>query len=860
MMSSSLIYGDSVLASTPLFEESPLSDWEMARIPAELKPAEELFFQPAEIPGTVASNLQKQKAWKPGAHRNFDSECWCFRCRFEVSPCQKGEQVFLRFGGIATLSEVRLNRRMILESDSMFASHEVNVSGVLSNQNELLITCKPLSPALRAQRSRKPAARWKTQFVAEQQLRWFRTTLLGRSPGFSSEPEPVGPWRPVSLRRVRDAIVERQTRTARLEATTGVVECVWRLRSLRSSARPVSGKLVSGDLESPLDIREEDGYYSVRGSIRIPNVPLWSPHTHGDPALVPLYAAVELENGSALALDNQPVGFRTVDVRPEPTGTNGLQIRINEIPIFCRGVVWTPRDVVSLSQASAPAVTRLRLLRDAGFNLIRLAGTTIYESDAFHASCEELGLLIWQDMMFANMDYPFADETFYRAVCGEAEAELSKLSRYASTTVICGNSEIEQQIGMLGLDPNLSRIPFFDEDLPRLAARHCPGVPYLTSAPCGGDLPFRTDQGVANYFGVGAYLRPLEDARRAAVRFASECLAFANVPEPEAIESLSRAARTRVTPVTPVWRQSTPRDSGTGWDFDDVRDHYLKTLFSVDPLVLRYADVERYWELSRVVSGEVMAEVFGEWRRAASPCNGGIILSSADLQPGAGWGILDSNGCPKAPYWFLKRILAPSAVWMTNEGLNGVAVHVAHDGPLPLCATLSVALYRNGEHKVEEITVALETPKHGTQTLNVEQLLERFVDVSYAYRFGPPRHDLVVATLYPSAVNILLSQSFLLPMGRSSNREPIAGLGLSGEARLLSNGNIEVKVQSRRFAYAVRVWSEGWLPSDAYFHLAPTIERRILLTPCAIGDEPAQVSLTAVNAEGTLPISIGKSL
>ena len=81
-----------------------------------------------------------------------------------------------------------------------------------------------------------------------------------------------------------------------------------------------------------------------------------------------------------------------------------------------------------------------------------------------------------------------------------------------------------------------------------------------------------------------------------------------------------------------------------------------------------------------MVSGEVMAEVFGEWRRSASPCGGGIILWSADLEPGAGWGILDSQGQPKAAYWFLKRALAPCAVWTTDEGLNGVDIHVANDG------------------------------------------------------------------------------------------------------------------------------------------------------------------------------------
>src|SRR5205823_6478388 len=120
-----------------------------------------------------------------------------------------------------------------------------------------------------------------------------------------------------------------------------------------------------------------------------------------------------------------------------------------------------------------------------GFNMIRLAGTTVYESDDFHRLCDELGLMVWQDMMFANMDYPFEDDEFRGTVRAEAEAELSRLSRHASTAVLCGNSEIEQQVGMLGLDPALGRGAFFGEELPRIASRCCPRVPYIPSAPSG---------------------------------------------------------------------------------------------------------------------------------------------------------------------------------------------------------------------------------------------------------------------------------------------------------------------------------------------------------------------------------------
>ncbi len=248
---------------------------------------------------------------------------------------------------------------------------------------------------------------------------------------------------------------------------------------------------------------------------------------------------------------------------------------MNGVAVFARGAVWTPVDWLGLAPSEAELRAAVETARQAGMNILRVPGTAAYETAAFHDLCDELGMLVWQDFMFANLDYPIADEAFRALVESEVAQVASRLAGRPSTVVFCGNSEVEQQVAMFGLEPALGRGELFGELLPAALEAAGADAVYVPSAPCGGDLPFRPDRGVANYYGVGGYRRPLEDARRADVRFAAECLAFANVPSEDAVDRLMGGRPGDVAIHHPAWKAGVPRDVGNGWDFDDVRDHYL---------------------------------------------------------------------------------------------------------------------------------------------------------------------------------------------------------------------------------------------------------------------------------------------
>lgn len=788
----------------------------------------------ATVPGTAAGALRDAARPEPD---DLDAQDWWFRTSFAVAAAQAGERLVLVLEGVATRGVVLLDGEPVAEVASMWARHEVDVGERLAGggTHELAIRCDALGPLLGT--PRKPRARWRTKLAA-QGLRFHRTMLLGRTPGMAPRPAAVGPWRPVRLERRTGPELAALTLRTHLDGATGVLtaHARWGVDGLPSGVRPPPGAAVeAGGERVGLDA-------GGRAEVRLADVARWWPHTHGEPVL----HEVRLVVGDDVVATRR-VGFRQLAAgaaADHDVDRDGLDLHVNGRRVFARGAVWTPVDPVGLAPPRHAVRATLSALRDAGLNLVRVVGTAHYESPAFHDLCDELGMLVWQDAMFANFDYPLADPAFRAEVERELAQLVADVGGRPSTAVLCGGSEVAQQVAMLGLDPDaLLAGGVGDALLPAaVAAGGCDAI-VVPDAPSGAHgRVLRADAGVANWFGVGGYRRPLDDARRASVRFASECLALSNVPDEAMVD---RAG----------WDAGVPRDAGAAWDFADVRDHYLQQCYGLDPAELRRTDLRRYLELSRAVGGEVMAAVFGEWRRAASPCGGGIVLWARDLHPGAGWGLLDADGRPKAVLHHLRRALAPTAVWMTDEGLGGLAVHVANDGPRALRAQLRVALHRNFAELVDEAVTDVDVAPGETVALDAERVLGRWADVSYAYRFGPPAHDAVVVGLERDGA--VLGQAFAFPAGPPLAPRTPEELGASATAEPLPGGAARLRVRSRAGLWGVRIHADGFRPADDAFSVAPGGHRDVELAPERPDVDLGRPSLSALNLIGRIPAVTG---
>jgi beta-mannosidase len=853
--------------------------WELARVSANVAATPEELraiatdWLPATVPGTVAAAFPAAdpNAWS-GNH-NLDRDDWWYRCSFALPNIALADsnltQWMLTFGGLASIADVWLNGEPLLHTENMFISHAMDVTAILRETNEIVIRFSSLHAALAVAR---PRPRWRTKLVENQQLRWFRTTLLGRMPGWSASPQPVGPWRPITLTSHKRFVVRSASTIPVLEGDDGVVNIAVTFDVIGAThftdatvtatldgtafetdaSYSAAGEVTMSTVPPATPAHDQqvaaEGAYVLRATLRVANAQRWWPHTHGAQARYRLAATLTSESGD-LVLELGAVGFRTVEL---DTTHGAFTLRVNGEAIFCRGACWSSIDPVLLTGTDANYREALVLARDAGMNMLRIGGTMVYEADAFYELCDALGILIWQEFMFANMDYP-ETESFVQTVRAEATQLLQRLQYRPCIALFCGNNEVEQQASMLGLPRTVWSKKLFDELLPDLCATHMPNVPYWPSSPgCGteGTLPFHTDSGDAHYFGCGPYLRPFSDVRASGVRFASETLAFANVPDPDTIDLLSCGSSGAGH--HPIWKSGVPRDNGASWDFEDVRDHYLEQLFHVDPVQLRYSDPERYLALGRVTSGEIMQRSIAEWRRPGSSCHGALIWLYRDLRIGAGWGLIDATGRPKAAYYYVSRASQPVALLLSDEGLNGIHLHAMNDGGAPTPAKLDLALY-HGAVGIANASATITIPPHGATTVQAEAMLDRFADVAYAYRFGPPSHNLTVATLTDPYSGKQLSQAFHFPLGlpSSAGDDP----GLEAIAIPHGDGSYDLQISARSFAQSVAIQLDRHLPADNYFHMAPASSRTILVRPRG-PVQPLTGIVTPLNARSSTRITV----
>jgi beta-mannosidase len=715
----------------------------------------------AQVPGTAAGVLREA-----GLSSDPDQQDWWWQT---VLPAAQESRLVL--DGVATVSEVWIGEEPVHHGRSMFVAAELTLDEVPAG-TVLSICCRALAPLLAG---RHPRPGWRTRLVATQNLRWFRTALLGRMPALPVASPAVGPWRAVHLWSGEPVL-------------RSAVRAVGSRVSVQAElARPGSAaRLLVGDQAVALALEGT----AVHGEGDLAGLAGWLPHGTGEPVLHPW----------VLEVDGVPVRQGRLGLRSVTSGrpmSEGLALKVNGVPVFCRGAVWLPADPVTLQNDPVRLRAALTTLRDAGLNMLRLPGFAGYEDEILFDLCDELGLLIWQDLAMANLDPPAGDAGWRDLLATELDQLGRRLAAHPCVVVVCGGSETEQQAAMVGADTGA-----LQTFLGQLAAAF-PDVVWVDNSPTGGPRPFSARPGVTHWFGVGAYLRPLAEGSTADVGFASECLAFAVPADPEGVRELAGSPG------------SVPRDVGASWDFQDVTDHYVRTLLGADPAAVRWTEPELASDLARAAVVECVTSTLAAWRSPATVCAGGLLLAARDLAPGAGWGLLDAADRPKAVLQALPDVLAPTALLVQDRGLDGVLVHLVSDAAAAADTRLQIDVYDLDSALVLQATVAVSET-----TIDLESALGGFCDLNHAHAFGPARFDVLhLRLLGPQSQ---LAEATHLLGGPRRPRVTDVGLAavLDGDAVVVST-----VAAAQRVAFDV----PGFAPVAGWFHLAPGCSRRVPL-------------------------------
>ena len=731
-------------------------------------------------------------------HNDFD---WWFVSEFKEPAATSLNKAVIHFPPIATIAEVWLNEKPILNSQSMFFSNTIT-DCEFAEQNRLVICIRGISSLLN---QKLPRPRWKTKLVKQQGLRWIRTSLLGHISAWTPKQPIAGILGTVEIES-RCQVVKKSISASVIDSN-GVIKLSAELFSadqITSLQLSVNNKTIN------LNFIQQDTTIQIDDVIELDNFEYWWPHTHGVPNCYSLTLRIEFANRTEnVSLDT--IGFRRIDVDQD---SGRFAFHINDKPVFVRGVCWTISSMKYWHQNESLMLRQLQAVKMSGANMIRVVGTGDYQSDFFYETCSRLGILVWQDFMFANMDYPTDDESFNKLILKEVQYQATRISQYPCLALFCGNSEVEQQARMLGLSTEEASNEFFDKSLPELLHVTVADTQYISSTPTGGAMPFHLNVGPSHYYGVGAYRRPLLEVRQHDVRFAAETLGFSNIPHQTTLNEIFSGD----TPVVhdPRWKLGCPRDSGTGWDFDDIRDHYFRQLFDRDPNEVRYSDPEQYLTLSRVTCGEVMLQVFNEWRRAGSGNSGGLIWFYKDLVPGAGWGIIDSNNNKKATYYYLKRAWQPVNVFITDEVFQGININLINESQHNFKGQLKLIALNNFNNPIIDHEMRVELLPSQNIAINADKVIDQFFDITNVYRFGPKKIHVFCAILMQDG-NVV-NRAFYYP-----DKIPVA-LGspeIKAELNYLTTDTLQLTVHSTGFVYAANVEVSGYEASDNYFNLLP---------------------------------------
>lgn len=696
-----------------------------------MREADSETWHSAYVPGSVYADLMADGTmpdpfWRENELDAFErmKKDYVYQRTFTVTEAQLAHaHVELVCEGLDTLAHVSLNGREIAFTDNMHITWVWDVKEQLhAGENTLEIRFD--SPILYCAKKAEEAPGWESS-DATPGFRHLRKAHCMFGWDWGPRLPDAGIWRPIFLRTWDAARLEN---ALMLQAHhDGVVDVTIRPEIAGESAW--SAEITAPDGEVII-IPETTAAEQV---ITIEHPQLWWPNGLGKQ---PLYrVTVRLATGDTRVWR---IGLRTMTVSREKDewGEEFCHV-VNGMKVFAMGADYIPED--NILARVTPERTR-RLLEDckaANFNAIRVWGGGYYPDDAFYDICDELGLLVWQDLMYACAFYDLTPD-FERSIRVETHQNVARLRHHASLALICGNNEME--MFMAGANSALINhrtwefvptyphhitdyVKMFEYILPAIVKETAPQTYWWPASPSSGgnfDAPNDENRGDNHYWDVWHGEKPFTEYRKFFFRYASE-FGFQSFPCLKSVEQFTLPDDRNIFSRVMERHQRNQAANGKILSYLSQTFRYPN---SFDDLL--YA--------SQLMQAEAIRYGVEHWRRNRGRCMGAIIWQLNDIWPVASWASIDYYGRWKALHYAAKRFFAPVMIFAEEEGelSQNPKINEYHPAPLEKSFRLNVC-NETLRDVTGEVVWALRTPdgeivRQNQQTLTIPAMSAKWLD------------------------------------------------------------------------------------------------------------------------------------